>query len=157
MTHTNTDQIRQQIEILASPARVWEALADSRKFGEWFRVRLESPFVPGEHSRGNITHPGYEHVVMDILIHQMEPERRFSFFWHPYAIEAGIDYSAETPTLVEFTLEPTAKGTRLTVTESGFNAIPAARRDLAFRMNNAGWAAQMEQIDRYVTQASPRT
>lgn len=133
-------------------ARVWRALTDHSQFGEWFRVKVETPFVPGQTARGNILHPGYEHVVWQAVIQKIEPEHLFSFTWHPYAIDPKVDYSGETPTLVEFRLQPTATGTLLTVTESGFDKIPAHRRADAFRMNDNGWAQQMKNIEAYVAQ-----
>jgi uncharacterized protein YndB with AHSA1/START domain len=144
------DRIEKQIELKAPVARVWSALTDYREFGEWFRVKIEGPFVPGEVSRGHITHPGYEHLKWEAVVKAMEPERLFSFTWHPYAIDPKMDYSAEPQTLVEFRLEATAQGTRLTVTESGFEKIPAGRRPEAFRMNEGGWAQQMKNIERHV-------
>jgi uncharacterized protein YndB with AHSA1/START domain len=144
------DRIEKQIELKAPVARVWRALTDYREFGEWFRVKIEGPFVPGEVSRGHITHPGYEHLKWEAVVKAMEPERLFSFTWHPYAIDPKMDYSAEPQTLVEFRLELTAQGTRLTVTESGFDKIPAGRRPEAFRMNEGGWAQQMKNIERHV-------
>src|SRR5450755_3135157 len=96
------DRIEKQIEPKAPRARVWRALTDYREFSAWFRVNLESPFVPGQSSRGQITIPGYEHVVIEIVVQQLEPEHYFSYTWHPYAIEPGVDYSQEPPTLVEF-------------------------------------------------------
>ena len=99
------DKIEKRIELNAPVARVWHALTDHREFGEWFRVALDGPFVPGQTSRGHITHPGYEHVKWEAVIQKMEPERLFSFTWHPYAVDPNVDYSKETPTLVEFRLE----------------------------------------------------
>jgi hypothetical protein len=84
----------------------------------------------------------------------MEPERLFSYNWHPYAVDPAIDYSKETPTLVEFHLETIEGGTLLTVTESGFEKIPADRRAEALRMDEGGWTAQMKNIERHVTQGS---
>lgn len=147
-----TDRVEKQIELKAPVARVWRALTDHREFGEWFRVKIEGPFVPGEVSRGHITHPGYEHLTWEAVVKAMEPERLFSFTWHPYAIDPKTDYSAEPQTLVEFRLEKTADGTRLTVTESGFDRIPAGRRAEAFRMNEGGWAQQMKNIERHVSE-----
>lgn len=152
MKTSQTDRIERQIEIEAPPARVWRALADYREFGQWFRVNLEGPFVPGKLARGRITYPGYEHLVMEVRVQSMQPERYFSFTWHPYAIDPAADYSKEPPTLVEFRLEKTATGTRVTVTESGFDAIPAGRRDEAYRMNTSGWEEQIHNIERHVTQ-----
>lgn len=141
-----SDRIEKTIELKAPPARVWRALSDHREFGAWFRVALEGPFVVGEVSRGHMTYPGHEHVAWEARVTAMEPERYFAFTWHPGAVDASVDYSAEEPTLVEFRLEPAAGGTRLTLTESGFDRIPEHRRAEAFRMNEGGWAAQMENI-----------
>src|SRR5271167_3789625 len=114
-----SDRIEKCIELKAPVSRVWRALTDYREFGEWFRVKLDGPFVAGQVSRGMITHPGYEHVKWQATVKSIEPEKLFSFTWHPYAIDMSVDYSKETPTLVEFTLEETAMGTLLKVTESG--------------------------------------
>jgi uncharacterized protein YndB with AHSA1/START domain len=145
-----TDRIEKRIEVKAPVARVWRALTDYREFGEWFRVKIDGPFVPGEVSRGHITWPGYEHLKWEAVVKRMEPERLFSFTWHPYAIDPKVDYSTEPQTLVEFRLEKTAEGTLLTVTESGFDKIPAGRRAEAFRMNENGWAQQLTNIERHV-------
>ena len=147
-----SDRIEKQVELKAPVSRVWRALTDYREFGEWFRVKLQGPFVPGEIARGQITHPGYEHVKWQVHVQKIEPEHTFSFTWHPYAIDPAVDYSHETPTLVEFTLTPTPTGTLLRVTESGFDNIPAARRSEAFLKNSGGWAAQIHNIEAYVAQ-----
>lgn len=146
------DRIEKRIELKAPIARVWRALTDHREFGEWFGVRLEGPFAPGQVSQGQITYPGYEHLRLQMVVQKMEPERLFSFTWHPAAIDPQADYSKETPTLVEFRLEKTAAGTLLHVIESGFDKIPSARRQDAFRMNDSGWAQQMKSIERHVAQ-----
>jgi len=143
-------RIEKRIELKAPVSRVWRALTDYREFGEWFRVKLESPFVAGQVSRGHITYPGYEHVKWEAVVQKMEPERLFSFTWHPYAVDPKTDYSKETPTLVEFRLEKTEQGTLLLLTESGFDKIPTARRAEAFRRNEGGWAEQMKNIESYV-------
>ncbi|WP_019172102.1 SRPBCC family protein [Pseudaminobacter salicylatoxidans] len=145
-----TDRIEKSVELNAPVARVWRALTDHKEFGTWFRVKLEGPFVPGAVSRGHITYPGYEHVVWEARVRQMDEPRCFSFTWHPYAVDPEVDYSGETPTLVEFRLEPTAGGTRLTVMESGFDKIPAHRRPEALRMNDGGWEEQMKNIANHV-------
>jgi uncharacterized protein YndB with AHSA1/START domain len=97
-----------------------------------------------------ITYPGYEHLKWEAVVQKMEPETLFSFTWHPYAVDTKIDYSKETPTLVEFRLEPTASGTLLRLIESGFENVPAERRTEAFRMNEGGWTEQMKNIESYV-------
>jgi uncharacterized protein YndB with AHSA1/START domain len=147
-----TDRIEKRIELKAPVARVWRALTDYREFGEWFRVKLDGPFVAGGISRGNITYPGYEHLQWEAVVTAIEPERLFSFTWHPYAVDPQMDYSQEPQTLVEFRLKKTADGTLLTVTESGFDKIPAARRAEAFPRNEGGWTEQMKNIERYVAE-----
>lgn len=146
----NTDSIEKRIELKADVATVWRALTDYREFGQWFRVKLDSPFVPGAVARGHITYPGYEHLRWEVTVQKMERERLFSFTWHPYAIDPAIDYTKEPVTLVEFRLEAKNGGTVLVVTESGFNAIPKERRLEAFRMNDNGWAIQMTNIEAHV-------
>ena len=149
MTDT-TDRIEKHVDLKAPVEKVWRALTDHQQFGEWFGVKLEGPFAVGETARGHITHAGYEHVRFESPVVAMEPMRRFAFNWRPHAVEPDRDYSNEPHTLVEFTLEPTATGTRLVVVESGFDAIPADRRQAAFHGNSGGWAEQMENIRAYV-------
>lgn len=144
------DRIEKTVELNAPVERVWRALTDHREFGEWFRVKLDGPFEPGKVSTGHITYPGYEHLKWEATVRTMEPPGYFSFTWHPYAVDPATDYSSEPPTLVEFRLRPTATGTHLTVVESGFDAIPEGRRPLALRMNEGGWAAQMDNIKAHV-------
>ena len=145
-----SNTIEKRIELKAPVSRVWRAITDHREFGEWFKVDLEGPFVPGQVARGRITHPGYEHVTWQVTVKEMQPEKLFSFTWHPYAIDPDVDYSGEPPTLIEFRLEPMATGTLLVVTESGFDNIPAHRRDEAFRMDDKGWAQQVKNIESHV-------
>ncbi len=146
------DRIEKRIELKAPISRVWRALTDHREFGEWFRVKLDGPFAPGQVSSGHITYPGYEHVKWEAVVQKMEPERLFSFTWpHPKSFERS-DYSGEPTTLVEFRLEKTANGTLLLLTESGFDKLPADRRLEAFRRNEGGWAEQMKNIESHVTQ-----
>jgi uncharacterized protein YndB with AHSA1/START domain len=148
------NRIEKRIELKAPVSRVWRALTDHREFGEWFRVKLEGPFVSGQISRGHITYPGYEHVKWEAVVQRMEPEQLFSFTWHPCPVDPKIDYSKETPTLVEFRLEKTTSGTVLLLAESGFDKIPGDRRLEAFRMNDGGWTEQMKNIETYVAQRS---
>ena len=150
------NSIEKRIELKAPVSRVWRALTDYREFGEWFRVALEEPFVPGQMTRGRVLHPGYEHVIWEATVEKMEPERLFSFTWaHPQSLDKADyspDYSRDPKTLVEFRLEPAAGGTLLVVTESGFEKVPAERRTEAMRSNDGGWAQQMKNIEAYVAQ-----
>jgi uncharacterized protein YndB with AHSA1/START domain len=152
------DRIEKRIELKAPISRVWRALTDYREFGEWFRVKLDGPFVLGQTSRGYITHPGYEHVLWEAVVQKMEPERLFSFTWpHSKSLdraEYSADYSNAPTTLVEFTLERTRNGTLLVVTESGFDQLPSDLGPENFRRNDGGWTEQMKNIEAYVAEGS---
>jgi len=150
MKSSQSDRIQKELVLRAPKSRVWRALTDAAEFGQWFRVKLESRFAPGQLTSGFITYPGYEHLRFEALVERMDAEHTFSFRWHPYAIDPEVDYSEEPTTLVQFRLESVAEGTRLRISESGFDQIPAGRRDEAFRMNDGGWTAQAENIRKHV-------
>ncbi|HKC59485.1 MAG TPA: SRPBCC family protein [Myxococcales bacterium] len=148
-----TDRIQKQILLQAPRSRVWRALSDAKEFGSWFGMDLRGAFVPGARVRGRVTHPGYEHLTVDIEVERMEPERLFSWRWHPAPVEPGTDYSKEPTTLVVFELAEKDGGTLLTVVESGFDRLPAARRAQAYRLNEEGWAMQMTFIEKHLARA----
>jgi uncharacterized protein YndB with AHSA1/START domain len=148
-----SDRIEKRIELKAPVSRVWRALTDYREFGEWFRVKLDGPFVAGQISRGQITYPGYEHIKWQAIVQKMEPERVFSFTWH-HSFDPNADILKEPTTQVEFRLEKIAAGTLLTVTESGFENLPDNLRLEAFRRNDGGWTEQMKNIENHVAKTS---
>ena len=159
----STDRIEKKVLLRAPLARVWRAISDAKEFGSWFGVKFDAPFTPGAKLRGVIvpttvneevarSQKPYEGTPFEITVEQIEPERLFSFRWHPYAIEPGVDYTLEPTTLVAFTLEKTADGIMLTITESGFDQIPLARRAKAFSANEGGWSKQVELIEAYLVQ-----
>jgi uncharacterized protein YndB with AHSA1/START domain len=152
MAMTSTDRIHKQVTLRAPRARVWQALADPQQLGSWFKVAFDDSvhFQTGRQVRGRVSYPGYEHLQFEATIDRMEPERVLAWRWHPQPIEPGHDYASEPTTLVTFELEDVGDGTRLTLTESGFDAIPPERRGEAFRGNADGWAEQMVNIQRYV-------
>jgi uncharacterized protein YndB with AHSA1/START domain len=160
----STDRIEKKILLHAPRKRVWRALTDSKEFGTWFGMKFDGPFAPGATMRGVIVptqvnadvakaQKPYEGLPFEITIEKMEPERLFSFRWHPNAVERGVDYSAEPTTLIEFVLEEVANGVLLTVTESGFDRIPLARRAKAFTANEQGWGMVVKLIEEYLVQA----
>lgn len=148
---TATDRIEKSIILNAPRSRVWRAISDARQFGEWFKVNLHGEFRAGTSITGTITYPGYEGLTLEMAIERIEPERLFSYRWHPG--DPRTDYSREPMTLVVFTLEDVAGGTRLTIVESGFDQLPLSRRAEAFRMNEGGWIEQVQHIERHVAQA----
>ncbi|NUT89237.1 SRPBCC family protein [Pseudomonas corrugata] len=149
-----SDRIERKILLKAPRSQVWRALANAEAFGQWFGVALEGKrFVAGERTQGQITYPGYEHLTWDVAVERVEPERVFSFRWHPYAIEPQVDYSQEPETRVQFELEDIDGGTLLKVVESGFDGIPEARRLKAFRMDSRGWDEQMANIEEFLNKS----
>ena len=145
-----SDRIEKHFQVSAKRSRVWRAISDAEEFGAWFGMQLDRPFAPGATVLGRLTIPGYEHVALEILVETIEPERYFSYRWHPYAIDPKVDYSTEPTTLVEFHLEEIADGTAVTIVESGFDCIPLARRAEAYRMNDGGWTGQAKKLAAYV-------
>jgi uncharacterized protein YndB with AHSA1/START domain len=159
----NTDRIEKKILLRASRKRVWRALTDSKEFGKWFGVKFESPFKTGGVTRGALVGTSvdaevakmqtkYAGLKIELTVEAMAPERLFSFRWHPNAHETGVDYSVEPTTLVEFVLEDAAEGVMLTVTESGFDSLPLARRAKAFTANDGGWTIVVKLIEKYLAQ-----
>jgi len=159
----NTDRIEKKILLRAPRARVWRALTNSAEFGAWFGVTFEGPFLPGAKMNGVLVGTRVNPEVaelqkphagkrFEITIERMEPERLFSFRWHPHAVDGKFDYSAEPATLVVFTLEEQAEGILLTVTESGFDRIPLARRAEAFEANRGGWEVMIKVVEEYLVQ-----
>jgi uncharacterized protein YndB with AHSA1/START domain len=165
MTTASTDRIEKHITLQAPRSRVWQAIANAHEFGQWFGVRFDGPFAAGATVTGRIAGTEVDPEVarmqqpylgqrFEIIIEQMEPERLFSFRWHPGAIEPGVDYTKEPTTLVTFILEEVSGGTKLTVTESGFDSIPLERRAKAFTSNERGWAMQMTLIEKYLARTT---
>jgi uncharacterized protein YndB with AHSA1/START domain len=151
---STTDSIRKELVIQAPRSRVWKALTDSKEFGTWFRVEFAEPFREGRTLAGRKIHPDFKDLAVQFMIEKIEPETRFTYRWHPYAIDPKADYSGETPTLVEFTLEEVKGGTKLVVTESGFDRIPEARRAIAFKSHGEGWTIQAGRLDEYVRRSA---
>ena len=166
-----TDRIEKKVTLRAPVSRVWKAIADSREFGRWFGFELEGAFEPGRTISGRFTGGFDEAALLEYqkrlgltpskvklpegptvfcTVERIEPERYFSFRWIPYGIDAEADPEREPTTLVEFRLEPAGDGTLLTITESGFDRVPAHRRERAFHMNEGGWASQAENLRKHV-------
>ena len=144
------DRIEKVVELKAPVARVWRALTDHKEFGQWFRVDLDGPFRVGERSHGKVTYPGHEHLAWESTTVRMEPERLFSFSWSPVASESDTEDAEPITMLVEFMLEATPEGTRLTIRESGFSKLPEKDRIEVFRRNEGGWEEQAKNIAAHV-------
>jgi uncharacterized protein YndB with AHSA1/START domain len=149
MTKSTTDAIHKQLVLKAPPSRVWQAISNAEQFGTWFGAKLHGEIVAGHTVEGTVSYQGKQ-VTMTLQIDRVEHERVVAFRWHPFAVDPAIDYTREPTTLVELAIAPAPGGTLLTVTESGFDQIPEARRARAFEMNSGGWAQQLDNIARYV-------
>ena len=149
--NTSTDRIERKILLKAPRSRVWLALSNAEEFGAWFGVDFKGKaFAAGQPVKGQVTYPGYEHLVMEVFIERIIPERLLSWRWHPAAIDPAVDYSPEPTTLVVFELQDVEGGVELSVVESGFDKIPVARRATAFRLNTSGWDEQLVNIEKHV-------
>lgn len=155
------DKIEKSVILHAPLARVWDAIADSNRFGTWFGVAFDGPFVAGSHLTGKIVptrvdpdvaalQKPHEGKPFTFYVEAIEPTQRISFRWHPFAIEPDVDYAEEPTTLIIFELDEIAGGTRLTISESGFDKIPLERRAKAFAANDGGWAIQTTLISKYL-------
>jgi uncharacterized protein YndB with AHSA1/START domain len=149
-----TDRIVKKVELKAPVSRVWRALSDHEEFGQWFRVRLDGPFIPGAVSTGRMTYPGYEHYPWLATVEKVEPERLLSFRWHDFDAGSDIPIADQPATLVEFRLEQVEGGTLLTITESGFEALSDPRRIEVLRGNTQGWNMQAENIASHVASSA---
>lgn len=157
------DRIEKRMMLAAPRERVWRAISEARHFGSWFGVEFEGEFAPGTRVVGRIAptrvdpeiaklQQPYVGFPFEFHIERIEPTTLFSFRWHPYAVDRGVDYSSEPMTLVEFRLEEVTQGTLLTIVESGFDRIPLERRAKAFTSNEGGWAHQLRLIQKYLDQ-----
>lgn len=159
---SDNDRIEKKILLRATRERVWRAVTDSAEFGTWFGMKLEGAFAEGAIIRGAMTPTAvdadvaksqapYDGHPVELIVDRIEPMHRFSFRWPAYAVEPGLDDAAEM-TLVTFELADVNGGTLLTVTETGFEKIPAARRAEALKSNEGGWEAQTHLIEKYLAQ-----
>ncbi len=154
MTTKHSDRISAKIVLRSPRARVWRALTDSEELGRWFGIKGLGPLSPGATVHGTYTHEGFEHIPFEAVVERLEPERVFSFRWHPFAVDPGVDYSVEPRTLVVFTLEETEGGTILSVVETGFDSLPPGRREKAYAEHTEGWPYQLKAVEQYLVKAA---
>jgi uncharacterized protein YndB with AHSA1/START domain len=162
---TSTDRIQKQIILRATQERVWRAITDAKQFGSWFGVKFDGEFTAGAPVVGRIAPTTVDSEIakmqerhagarFEFVVDRIEPMHHFSFRWHPFAIDQSVDYSDEPMTHVTFALEAVPQGTMLTITETGFDAIPLARRNDAFEANDEGWGAQTMLLEKYLARSA---
>jgi uncharacterized protein YndB with AHSA1/START domain len=157
----STDRIEKKILLHATRERVWKAISEAEQFGAWFGVAFDGSFVGGARLTGRIVPTAVDPNIaklqephagkpFEFSVDRIEPMQRISFRWHPFAVETGVDYSNEPTTLIVFELHEAEGGTLLTISETGFDQIPLARRAAAFKANDGGWAMQTTLIAKYL-------
>ena len=162
---SSTDRIEKTVQLRAPLARVWRAISVAKEFGTWFGVEFDGPFAAGARVTGRIvptkvdvevakSQQPYAGIAFEFTVERVEPMKLISFRWHPFAIDPKVDYSKEPTTLVTFKLEEVAGGTKLVISESGFDRIPLERRAKAFTANDEGWTAQIKLIEKYLAGAA---
>jgi uncharacterized protein YndB with AHSA1/START domain len=154
MTVADMSRIDRTIEIAAPPERVWRALTSAAELSAWFQVRIEGDIAPDTDVWMTSVHPGHAGQRFRVRFKEMMPPRRFVWEWHPGEVDPNVDYSREPRTTVTFTLEPSASGTRLSVSETGFDEIALVRRAKVHRDNSQGWAEVLVWLRTYVEKAN---
>jgi uncharacterized protein YndB with AHSA1/START domain len=160
------DRIEKTVVLKAARERVWRAISDSQRFGAWFGVQFDGPFVEGTWITGHIAPTKVDPDIAKLqqphvgktwlaFVERIEPLTKFAFCWHPFAVDHDVDYTEEPTTLVTFELREADGGILLTITETGFDQIPAARRVQAIKANEGGWTYQTRLIEKYLSLEGP--
>jgi uncharacterized protein YndB with AHSA1/START domain len=139
------DRIERTVEIAQPPATVWAALTTAEGLGTWFGDRATIDLRRG----GAAKVEWKEGPTADLRIERIEEPRVFGFTWHIY----GLPDDDPRRTYVEFTLEPTGAGTRLTVVESGFAQLPEDAHHKAYDGNTRGWGSELGELVDYLDAA----
>jgi uncharacterized protein YndB with AHSA1/START domain len=153
MVIAQLSRIDRTIEIQASPERVFRALTSREELSAWFQVRIEGDITPGGEVWMTSEHPEHAGQRFPVRIVELTPSRRVVWQWHPGEVNPAIDYAKEPRTTVTFTLEPAGKGTRLSLSETGFDGISLERRAKVFADNTQGWNEVLMWLQRYAETA----
>jgi uncharacterized protein YndB with AHSA1/START domain len=146
-------RIDRSIDLDAAPERVWRALTTAAELSVWFHVAIDGDIAAGREVWMTSRHPDHGNVRFKVRVVELTPPRRVVWQWHPGEVDPNLDYSREPETTVTFELEPTAQGTRLTVSETGFDRIALARRAKVYRDNTQGWAEVLVWLQGHVEDA----
>jgi uncharacterized protein YndB with AHSA1/START domain len=130
----------------ASRAKVWQALTTAEGWASWFGDEIIGDFVVGQMQTLVF---GKETICYAIVTEVIE-EQVFAYKWHP-GEDCPIDKHPEAEmTMVRFELEDHPNGTKITLTESGFERVPESRREWCFGQNTQGWSDELKKLFAYV-------
>ena len=139
------DRIERTVEIAHPPAKVWAALTTAEGLGGWFGDEATIDLRPGGLARMSWA----DGSAVEMRVERVEEPTVFGFTWPIY----GLADDDPRRTYVEFTLEPSGPGTRLTVVESGFAQLPEDTHGKAFDGNTEGWAKELGEMAGYLDAA----
>ncbi len=136
------DRIERTVELAHPPAEVWAALTTAEGLRSWFGKEAAIDLRPGGPARMTFGN-GF---TVSMRVERVEEPTVFGFTWQIY----GLPDDDPRRTYVEFTLEPTGSGTRLTVTESGFAQLPRDAYHKAYDGNTQGWMSELGELADYL-------
>jgi uncharacterized protein YndB with AHSA1/START domain len=139
------DRIERTVEIAHPPAKVWAALTTADGLSGWFGNEASIDLRPGGSAQMKF---GSDHTA-NMRVERVEEPTVFGFTWHIY----GLPDADPRRTYVEFTLEPTGAGTRLTMVESGFAQLSDDAYRTAYDGNAGGWASELGELVDYLDAA----
>jgi uncharacterized protein YndB with AHSA1/START domain len=140
------DRIERTVDIAHSPAKVWAALTTAEGLSAWFGQEASIDLRPGGSARMKWD-SGHS---AEMRVERVEEPTVFGFTWHIF----GLPEDDPRRTYVEFTLEPAAAGTRLTVVESGFAQLTEDAHRSAYDGNTKGWASELGELVDYLDAAA---
>ena len=139
------DRIERIVELAHPPSVVWAALTTAEGLAAWFGNQAGIDLRPG----GTAWMKWTDGAAADMRVERVEEPTVFGFTWHIY----GLPEDDPSRTYVEFTLEPTDTGTRLTVVESGFAQLPEDSYRKAYDGNSQGWMSELGELAAYLDAA----
>lgn len=139
------DQIVRTVDLAHPPVKVWAAITTAEGLGSWFGNTATIDLRPGGAARMTWK----EGHVADMRVERVEEPTVFGYTWQIN----GLPEDDPRRTYVEFTLEPVAAGTRLTVVETGFAQLPEDAHKEAFDGNVGGWKSELGELVEYLDAA----
>jgi uncharacterized protein YndB with AHSA1/START domain len=136
------DLIEREVLVPAPVDRVWRVLTTAEHISAWYASGgAEVDLRPG----GALRFRWDEHGEFHARVESVEPPTRFAFRLATHLDEPPGKRDA---TLVEFTLSPEGGSTRVTVTETGIDALDVPDADKTRHAEYAAmaWTAALEEL-----------